>query len=166
MTTLPKPRTKADAAKEMAETKDTWQATLHLLSTMYGPDSKLPETDDLYEVEQKAAHDFGNSDFSDAWTYLNTAIKVAEFYQSLAESYLEALNDNGIRVDENGYVVAEPVVIQEGGKVVYGFAEVIDWEETEDYRQDLWEDYIKPTLKYAPKQQQEWAAKKFGPEPV
>lgn len=163
MSNLPKIYTQQDRdAKDrgLLENGSERDRLLMLLRAFSGSRSSLPMSDDYGKIQADATHDFRRSDYSEAESYVDSLVRLVEFYKELAENYLNALTDYGIPVDDYGCVSGYPFVLTEDGEEVLGRVEVLALEDHAS--EDLWRGYVKPFLGFATDSEREWIVKTFS----
>ena len=75
-----------------------------IMSGMFGSLRNLPEYNDQNEVYRKAFADINRMDFGDIGSYINSLVKIADFWQEKAEYYFEELKSRDAKFDNDGYV--------------------------------------------------------------
>jgi len=142
MGTLPKLRTASEIIAEDYENDPRGTLTLAIISSFGASTSysRLPEYNDQNEVERKATEDFRRADYSDATTYVDSLVKIADHYQELAQQYLDILAPLGIVTGYYGDLKVEPFAVMRGGEWLVGNADSFNIE-NEDQQEDA-RDYL------------------------
>lgn len=102
-----------------------WMAVIASLGASTGM-NRLPEFADQNEVERKARSDFISADYSDALTYIDSLVKIADHWQQWAETYHSILVSAGATFDQYGHPSLDPFAITRDGEQVAGSAESLD----------------------------------------
>jgi hypothetical protein len=97
-----------------------------LLSDLTGSRQHFPTYNDQNEVDRKARDDFRRNDFSDAFDYIDSLVKIADFWQEKAETYHSELSRYGATFDQYGDPDLQPFAVTRGGKWLTGTADSFD----------------------------------------
>ena len=130
--TIPKIKTSAEAAKERAVDPNP---AIELLLTLFGCPNPFPTYDNAWEVQRKAFADFRHADFSDAADYIDSLVKIADYWQNLAENYHQHLSPIATFYDTGAVNEFEPIAVTLNGEEVGGSTNVfrLDNEDEREY---------------------------------
>ena len=166
--TIPKIKTSAGAAKERAEGAGTSQRAfaLELLRAFSHTHDPFPTYDNAWDVERNAAADFRRNDFSEAADYIDSLVKIADYWQNLAENYHGHLSPIATFHDTGEVNEFEPIAVTLNGEEVGGSASVFRLDNEDERKYALEE--LKKTLAratYEPRRERlanliaEWSTK-------
>ena len=148
MTTIPKIKTQGEQYREDIEARGIGDVFLHgLIASMTGRYNPLPKYDDVYKIASDSSAEFRRGDYSEAFSYIDSLVKIVEHYQGLAENYREALDGIGASYYESGEVDAvAPFAVINGQEWIAGNAEVFDLSAgqlggAEEYLKRYWRPY-------------------------
>lgn len=147
--TIPKIKTSAESAKERAKEAGTGQRAfaLELLRALTNTYDPFPTYDNAWEVQRNAAADFRRADFSEAADYIDSLVKIANYWQNLAENYHGHLSPVATFYDTGEVNEFEPIAVTLNGEEVGGSASVFRLDNEDERKYALEE--LKKTLSRA-----------------